>query len=115
MYPSWLAVANTVPSGDRAPSLIRCGGTSKQTNQACLIKMVRQNLDFMSIELTAKMTQVCLLEVLVLMTIFMLYPTWVCPFTVIRPSLRSVSLTGQLLLLALKTSRSHTSVYVQSR
>lgn len=35
MYPSWLAVANTVPSGDRAPSLIRCGGTSKQTNQAC--------------------------------------------------------------------------------
>lgn len=35
MYPSWLAVANTVPSGDRAPSLTRCRGTNKPTHKAC--------------------------------------------------------------------------------
>lgn len=32
MYPSWLAVANTVPSGDRAPSLTRCQGGQNITS-----------------------------------------------------------------------------------
>lgn len=31
MYPSWLAVANTVPSGDRAPSLTRWRGRHETT------------------------------------------------------------------------------------
>lgn len=30
IYPSWLAVANTVPSGDRAPSLTRCKGGNEK-------------------------------------------------------------------------------------
>lgn len=33
MYPSWLAVANTVPSGDRAPSLTLCRGGHKKNMQ----------------------------------------------------------------------------------
>lgn len=36
MYPSWLAVANTVPSGDRAPSLTRCSGRRERDAQSGL-------------------------------------------------------------------------------
>lgn len=55
MYPSWLAVANTVPSGDRAPSLTRCQGGQNITSSPSV--QTDRNIQKLSVSTLLRMPQ----------------------------------------------------------